>query len=206
MKIYLTRHGETQFNRLNLSQSWCDSSLTGKGVLYAKALGAALGDVPLEAAYSSDLRRARETAGYIVEGRGIPVREDPRLREYSSGSRDGDPIPPDEDSLFLTGFARWGGERWDGVAERMRASIDEICARHPHGSVLVVSHGWSILCFLRTVEKKRIDRILEDTSQNTNCSLTILEKTAGGYAIRTLLDPSYVQKGLRITGLDRLDI
>ena len=65
MKIYITRHGETQWNVKGLMQGWKDSELTEKGIDNAKRLGERLKDINFDVIYSSPLKRAVDTAKYI---------------------------------------------------------------------------------------------------------------------------------------------
>ena len=65
MKIYLVRHGETEWNRTNRFQGISDISLNARGKAQAEALAQALKDEPIDVVYSSPLTRARETAQAI---------------------------------------------------------------------------------------------------------------------------------------------
>ncbi len=65
MKIFLARHGETEWNRINRFQGISDISLNAKGRDQAEALASALKDETIDAIYSSPLTRARETAKAI---------------------------------------------------------------------------------------------------------------------------------------------
>ena len=66
MKIYLVRHGETVFNTMGVLQGWNNSDLTEKGIEVAKNLGEELADVKFDKVFSSDLKRAADTARLIV--------------------------------------------------------------------------------------------------------------------------------------------
>lgn len=92
--IYLTRHGKTLFNTMERTQGWADTPLTNEGVEVAEKLGEGLKgkDVKFVAAYTSDLTRAKETAGYILESSGqseIYVNESKDLREACYGKFEG---------------------------------------------------------------------------------------------------------------------
>lgn len=79
VEIYLIRHGKTIFNTTGLMQGWSDTPLTDEGVDGALKAAAGLADVQFSTAYSSDLGRARSTAGYILAGNNSPYV--PRLVE-----------------------------------------------------------------------------------------------------------------------------
>ena len=79
MKLYVIRHGETDWNRLHLLQGIHDTDLTELGVEQAKEAAKSLKDVPLDAAFVSPLKRTRMTAAILLEGRDIPVFYDDRI-------------------------------------------------------------------------------------------------------------------------------
>jgi probable phosphoglycerate mutase len=75
-RIYFVRHGE---NRANVERrmSWrvIDYPLTELGVRQAAAAAEWFRGRPVEAVYSSPLRRARQTAQHVARAVGGPVRE-----------------------------------------------------------------------------------------------------------------------------------
>lgn len=92
--FYVTRHGKTILNTLVQAQGWADTPLTPPGVAVAEYLGIGMKDVPLKAAYSSDLGRARQTARIVLEKKGqksLLLQEDEGLREACFGSYEGKP-------------------------------------------------------------------------------------------------------------------
>lgn len=84
-RIYVVRHGETDWNRLGLYQDTTDVSLNACGRGQARRLAASLGHVHFSAAYTSPLQRARETADVITRGRGVQAVILSELREISYG-------------------------------------------------------------------------------------------------------------------------
>jgi broad specificity phosphatase PhoE len=148
-ELLLVRHGETDWNRDRRVQGHSDTRLNETGRAQARELAQALAEIELVGAYSSDLRRARETAEIAVAGRGIDVVELPELRERSFGSWEGladDEIPRHDPD----GYKRWRAGHGDGAPDaephaallaRIRGAVDRIAAEHPEGKVLVVSHG-----------------------------------------------------------------
>ena len=68
LRLVLVRHGLSSFNREHRIQGRDDlSTLTDDGAGQAKAVGISLADLPIDAAYSSPLSRARDTAALILE-------------------------------------------------------------------------------------------------------------------------------------------
>jgi broad specificity phosphatase PhoE len=149
--ILLARHGESDWNRAGRWQGHTDRPLTDRGREQARALAERLEETELDAVYSSDLERARETAEIVAATRGLGVTTEPELREVDVGSWSG-LTRAEAKQRFPEGFARWqvGGEGWtDGetyeeLGDRVVGAVRRIAADHPSGRVLVVAHGGSI--------------------------------------------------------------
>ena len=131
-KIYIIRHGETDWNRLHLFQGQSDIPLNANGRLQAAALAERLRDVlPFDRIVSSDLARAADTAAYLCCGQGQPVLTDPGFREVHFGAWEGKPAEEIE--------KRWPGElqRWFDSGE----------LNAPGGEPLAVFHARVWDCF-----------------------------------------------------------
>lgn len=94
LRLYLIRHGQTEWNTNGRYQGQSDIPLTERGIEQAKALASNfeqtyLGGKKLEAIYSSDLQRARRTAELVAEKVGLPVELEPDFRELSFGDWEG---------------------------------------------------------------------------------------------------------------------
>ena len=131
--ILLTRHGETDWNRERRWQGHADPPLNDVGRRQARSLAESLTAKPIDALYSSDLSRARETAEIVGERIGLPVRLDPRLREVDVGEWSGLTTSQVE-QLFPAGLERrraggtgWErGEAYEAMATRVVAALHEI--------------------------------------------------------------------------------
>ena len=101
LRILLVRHGLSSFNLEHRIQGRDDlSSLTEAGLEQARATGAALAELQLDAAYSSPLRRARDTANTLLVAHG------------------GGLIPQLDDDLLEVDLAPWTGMLSSEVRER----------------------------------------------------------------------------------------
>ena len=97
MKIYMIRHGETDWNKKRKLQGQVDIPLNEFGKLLAKETAPALADVPFAVCYTSPLKRAAETARLVLGDREVPIVPDKRiqemsfgeLRDFAAGKRDG---------------------------------------------------------------------------------------------------------------------
>lgn len=91
-RIHFVRHAETLFNVNGQLQGWCDSPLTERGERQAAALGERMRDVPLAAAFTSDLTRARTTSAAALAGHlQLSLTEMHELREWHFGGWEGQP-------------------------------------------------------------------------------------------------------------------
>ena len=146
-RLYLVRHGETDWNAAQRCQGTVDVPLNACGVAQAEALAIALWDVPFDAAYTSPLVRARRTAEAILNRGALPLIAMPDLSEMSYGDRQGstpDSWAEDERTLWMNEPWRMSfpnGESLDAVRRRTEPAIETIVARHPGQTVLVSGHG-----------------------------------------------------------------
>ncbi len=153
MNIYIVRHGETDWNREGIYQGQTDTSLNEKGRDDAKKLAAALSKIRFSCIYSSDLKRARETAEIINESLNLPVFYTRNLREMDFGRWTGISVF-DMEKIDPDLFRRWqdnpwdisppGGETFRELTERVVDTIEEISNKHRDENILVVSHGGPI--------------------------------------------------------------
>lgn len=151
MKIILVRHGESEGNviyEINDDPRRI-VNLTAKGRAQAEAAAERLRAVPFTHAFASEFPRAQQTAAILLRHHPLKLRIDARLNERRSGM----------DGLHVSAFNELvrsdylhtkppGGESFLEQMERLRSFLDEIAARHPHGTVLAVSHENPIVAAL----------------------------------------------------------
>jgi probable phosphoglycerate mutase len=140
--ILLARHGETDWNLDGRFQGWADPPLNGTGCEQARALAEKLRDVPFDAVYSSDLRRAHETAVIVADPHGVPVVTDPGLREIDVGSWSG--LTRAEIDERWPGADHHDGETREAHLARVLATVERIARAHHGERILIVSHGGSL--------------------------------------------------------------
>jgi len=148
--VILVRHGETDWNRNGRCQGLAETSLNASGVAQAKRVFDALLSTELDAAYTSPLRRARETARIVLTGRRlapIPMYE---LREIDYWRLTG--LAADEWRAIDGAMdGRWRDTPWDvafqdgdslaEVSRRVTPIWDQLVAQHEGERVLLVGHG-----------------------------------------------------------------
>ncbi|RYF69283.1 MAG: histidine phosphatase family protein [Comamonadaceae bacterium] len=149
-RLIAVRHGETAWNVDTRIQGQLDIPLNATGLWQARQVGAALRDEPISAIYSSDLRRAWQTAEAIAEPQGLGVQPDLGLRERGFGAFEGltfariDAELPEQARLWRTrdpAFAPDGGESLMVFRERVLSTVDAIATRHPGELLVLVAHG-----------------------------------------------------------------
>ena len=150
-EILLARHGETDWNRESRFQGHADPPLNELGRRQAAQLAEALAGQELAAAYTSPLRRARETAEVIATRHGLPAVPVEGLREVDVGSWQA--LTRDEvEHRFPKQFRRWldygqgwdDGETYDEMAKRAIAALEQLAARHDGERIVAVTHGGPI--------------------------------------------------------------
>jgi len=149
-RLYLVRHGATEWNRERRAQGVADVDLNEDGRRQAAATAELFRDVPLTAVYSSDLKRASDTAEAIARPHGLTVITDPDLREIDQGEWTGVEVSeiakrwPDTWGPARHYSARPGGESPQQVRARALRAVRRVTEAHPDGDVVIVSHGGTI--------------------------------------------------------------
>ncbi len=148
-RLWLVRHGESSWNATGLVQGQLDPGLTPHGRAQAARCAETLAAGPgPEVLYSSDLRRALETAAAIGSRLSLDVHIDPRLRERSLGDAEGRPsdLLGADRSGVVDGrvvdadAAPAGGESIRQLYERATSCAATILDAHA-GDVVLVCHG-----------------------------------------------------------------
>ena len=137
--LLLARHGETDWNREGRWQGWADPPLNAAGREQAEALAEQLRSMPFDAVYSSDLRRAHETAEIVAGPHEVPVITDRGLREIDVGSWSG--LTRTEIEARFPDGSRPDGETREQHLARVLATVERIARANVGARLLVVSHG-----------------------------------------------------------------
>ncbi len=165
--LFVVTHGQAVHHVEHKVGGWYDTCLTARGLADAQAtaerLAALIDPRPVEI-FSSDLRRAAETASAIGARFATPVTETAALREISYGIAGGRPqawldaryVPaPDDNRLDHDGGIA-GGETRRQVAARVypcvNAIIDRACATQ-----IIVTHGFTLSLVIAAWMKIPID-------------------------------------------------
>lgn len=146
LTLYLVRHGEAEGNAKNMLMGQSDPALTEAGKKDAKKLGEKLRSVEFDKIYSSDLRRAFETASiiYSVLNSTPDLEKTEELCEIDLGDccgmeseRFSEKYPGSKDDVD---FCFPNGESYKGFFSRIKYFLNMIAGEHDHENVLIVAH------------------------------------------------------------------
>jgi broad specificity phosphatase PhoE len=139
--VYET-HSTTTDNEAGIATGWLGGRLSEAGRAQAKALGERRRDDGLAAVFTSDLRRAVETAEIAFDGSDVPVRHDRRLRECDYGELNGGraaEIERERPRRIDEPFP--GGESYRQVVERTRSFLNDLIPELDGSRVLLIAHS-----------------------------------------------------------------
>ncbi|PYZ96897.1 histidine phosphatase family protein [Alteribacter lacisalsi] len=154
MILYLIRHGQSEANEKGIIQGHAEFSLSKLGKAQARLAGETFADTHLDAIYTSDLGRAKETADAIAEHHPLDVIPWDKIREVGLGPLEGktrDEMQkafPDlkTDSLLTSGIE--GSELTEDITARCAYVTEQLAAAYSGKQVALVSHGGFISIYL----------------------------------------------------------
>lgn len=159
MILYCVRHGESVYNAQGRIQGQSDVPLSQFGQRQGEAVAAAMSALPLDAIFSSPLKRAMQTAQAIAARLDLPIETDPRLKEIDVGIFQ-DKLRDDLERLHPVEFAQWQSGDVDFViprGESRRQLTQRGCqalrsiATTPHQHVAVVAHGRLLILTIKAL-------------------------------------------------------
>ena len=140
IEIIFETHSISVDNERGLASGWNDCPLSDEGRRLAAETGERNRDVA--AVYTSDLRRAVETAEIAFGDTGVPIRRDGRLRECNYGSLNGTSVP-NLDRLRAKHVSEPfpGGESYEQCVARLRAFLDDLPTELDGERIVVIGHS-----------------------------------------------------------------
>lgn len=211
-KIYIIRHGQTDFNLKGIVQgSGVDSSLNDKGRAQAQAFFQSYKDIRFDKIYISALKRTRESVDSFLSA-GIPHESLTGLNEISWGKKEGERITPEEDAYYHWMLNQWqlgntheridGGESPDDVARKQEVAINHILNQPDENTVLVCMHGRAmriLLCRLLNYPLRSMDMF-----EHENLCLYMLEHTGSMFVVKKHNDTVHL-KDLKVATSEVLE-
>lgn len=200
-KIYLIRHGQTDFNLKGIVQgSGVDSSLNAKGMAQARAFFEMYKQIAFDKIYTSTLKRTRESVSGFIE-LGIPTESLSGLNEISWGTKEGQPITPEEDQYYHWMLDQWrlgntherieGGESPEDVVKRQREALAKILAETDEEQILICMHGRAIRILLTQLLNYPLKSM--DMFEHENLCLYLLEQTGTHFTVRKYNDTTHLK-------------
>lgn len=168
VKLYLTRHGQTEWNLQARMQGHLDSPLTELGIQQAKQLRKALAETHIDKAYSSDKPRALNTAEIVLADRDISVKTSKGLREISLGDWDGMTRQQIQRQFPEHFHAFWKephlyepitGESAHCMQKRVVKAVEKIVAENENKNILIVTHAGALKALMLHFESKQLSEL-----------------------------------------------
>ncbi|WP_010295411.1 histidine phosphatase family protein [Clostridium senegalense] len=202
-KLYITRHGETEWNKLGKMQGWNDSPLTELGKVQAQWLRDRVENINFSKIYTSSSDRAYKTAEIIKGDRDIEIVPSLDLREIRLGVWQG--LTQEEISELNkeNHYNYWnkpekyitveGAESFEEVRDRAYRTIMKMVRENKGKEILVVTHTTVLKGFMCALQKKEIKDLWEPPFIKQT-SLTVVEFDEDeNYKIITNADASHHQ-------------
>ena len=178
LKLYIMRHGETEWNMLEKFQGQLNSALTERGIEKIVKTGKELENVKFKAVYTSELGRTIDTAEIILENNNFEKKKDvekrlkleklSELNEIYFGEWQGMDFKeiflkyPEEAHNYFYDVKNYcaknvkGEELKDGL-ERFLSGLKKIVNDNEEGNILIVTHGAVLELFFNYIESKEAD-------------------------------------------------
>jgi broad specificity phosphatase PhoE len=198
--ILLIRHGQTDWNAQSRWQGHTDIPLNKTGQSQAQALARRLASWPIQAVYSSDLKRAAMTAVPLATSLNLQPILDPLWRERDVGdfggltSQEAKKRYPEVWTTMKNGLlSPPNGEDWRALRARAATAFERVAARHEGEMIAVVSHGGTLANVIAHVLGIPVDQYGRFRLSG-NTGLSIVEILEGRSPHLTLLnDTSHLE-------------
>lgn len=200
-KIYIIRHGQTDFNLKGIVQgSGVDSSLNATGQSQANAFYEKYQNVAFDKIYTSTLKRSFESVKGFID-LGIPHEKLSGLNEISWGVREGEEITPEEDKYYHRMLANWqkgethhrieGGESPEDVVIRQKEAMKHILAQENEDTVLICMHGRAMRILMTHLLNYPLSEM--DAFEHQNLCLYLLHYTGSLFRVEKYNDTVHLR-------------
>ena len=200
--LYIIRHGETEFNLLNIVQgSGVDTDLNETGLSQAEQFYNRYKDSQFDKVYSSALKRTQQSIQRFIDS-GIDHEILPDLNEISWGDIEGKPQAPDHKKLYNEIVNKWNsgdihakipnGESPFEMQQRQKRALEHILKNTHETNVLICMHGRamkSFLCLLLGIPMSRMEDF-----QHSNLCLYLLKYNGSSFELLKRNDTGHLKK------------
>lgn len=200
MKVYITRHGTTEWNLQRRLQGWQDSNLTKEGIDRAIKLGERLKNIDFDIIYSSPQKRALKTAEFIRGIKTTPIVTHDGLKELGFGIWESMELSviekeyPKEYYIYRNNpidYIPIEGESYSDLFKRVKDFLEEIITIDAE-NILVVSHGVTIKAIIKIIKELTLEEFSK-IPVYTGTSLNIAEINEGKMKLIMENDTSHIE-------------
>lgn len=175
MILILIRHAETNENRKGLFAGHLDARLSVQGINQAKKLGKRFKHEKIDFIYSSDLKRASHTAKEVSKYHSrVAVILTRGIRERYLGELEGKSTEIAGQKLNILTADPVSGESLDDLVARAEKFLLQLLKKHPHETVLAVSHGGFNRALVAAIKQLPADE-LKKMPKPHNAGVSIFE-------------------------------
>ena len=174
-ELYIIRHGETEYNKLNIVQgSGIDIGLNENGRRQAELFYQKYQNHPFDVVFTSSLIRTKESVAQFLAS-GLPHIEVPELNEISWGDFEGKPQTPDQKRIYWEMIEAWNKGELDKKITNGESPIElqlrqqkalETILNHEAEQMLICMHGRAMKSFLCLMLNKPLTAMEEFQHSN----------------------------------------
>lgn len=188
-RLYLVRHGQTEWNLEGRMQGSKDSPLTELGIYQAKQLGKSLDKVNIDMVYSSSSERTMTTAKIIVGQRELNIIPRDELKEMNFGFWEGmtfDEIREKYEDLYQSFWNtphllnECPGESFEELRDRLIGFVNRVIKDHEGKDILLVTHGVALKMIINSFKGLDIKDVFQGEILKPT-SLTVVEVEGNNY-------------------------
>lgn len=195
MILYIIRHGETDWNKARKVQGSVDIPLNAYGRHLAKGTAKGFEHIHFDLAFTSPLKRAKETAEIILENKETSLHMDERLREISFGVYEGMNCSDNDseqfwafDKLFTKPeeYVAVEGESLEELTRRAGEFLDELKHKFQgqEKQILIVTHGATLNALLNHAKGNHEIANFWPRNVFPNCGVAVIRVEDGDYIIK----------------------
>lgn len=191
-RLLLIRHGESEANRKGIFAGQIDPDLVENGVNQAKCTAKYVSsNYNVDKIYSSDLKRAYNTAKALAEETGLGVTKKTELREIKGGIWENkrfselEVLSPEAYSVWITDIGKSccpGGESVRQLGERIMAALEEIAKENDGKTVAIATHATPIRVAQTIISTGDVAE-MQNIPWVSNASVSVFEYDSGKWSV-----------------------
>lgn len=192
MKLYILRHGETDWNQKRFVQGSTDIPLNEYGRYLARETAKGFQEVEIDVVYTSPLIRAKETAQLVLAGKQYTMIDEPRIQEMCFGTYEGMCFGGPDKAPESVGFNKFfvdtqnyvptaGGESVQDILDRTGEFLKEIYQNRQlqDKNILISTHGAAMTALMNHIKNNLEIKNYWREAVPPNCGVTIVEVHEG---------------------------